>query len=141
MFLGRRRGGMPHPESPDGTPAHTKQADWRQPAIIAGFGPRDKVQTGGNGDNRESPLPFSVISVSSCSKSAIRNGEDEPRMDTDGHGWDAFLVIRVHPRSSAVQIRNPQSAIRNRQSGTKIFGGNGRRDGAWLNEGENLCWT
>ena len=65
---------MPHPESPDGTPAHTKQADWRQPAIIAGFGPRDKVQTGGNGDNRESPLPFSVISVSSCSKIRLCHG-------------------------------------------------------------------
>jgi len=46
-------------------------------------------------------------------KCAICNGNDKPRMDTDEHGWEALLVIRVHPRSSAVQIRNLQSAIRN----------------------------
>jgi hypothetical protein len=48
----------------------------------------------------------------SCAQSANRKANDEPQMDTDGRGWEGFLVIRVHPRSSAVQIRNPQSAIR-----------------------------
>jgi hypothetical protein len=44
-------------------------------------------------------------------QSAIRNGKDEPPMDTERHGWDGLLLIRVHPRSSVVQIRNLQSAI------------------------------
>jgi hypothetical protein len=47
-------------------------------------------------------------------KSAIRGGKDEPRMGTDGHGCECCLLIRVPTRSSAAQIRNPQSAIRNR---------------------------
>ena len=40
----------------------------------------------------------------------IRKGKDEPRMDTDGHGWEGFLVIRVHPRFKSAS-RNLQSAI------------------------------
>jgi hypothetical protein len=59
--------------------------------------------------------PFPMKAALPNPQSAILNGKDEPRMDTDGHGWEGFLVIRVHPRSSAVQIRNPQSAIRNSQ--------------------------
>ena len=66
---------------------------------------RQKAQKARKGNS--SLLP----SVPFRGQSAIRKGRDEPPMDTDRHGWDGFLLIRVHPRSSAVQIRNPQSAI------------------------------
>jgi len=69
---------------------------------------RQKAQKARKGNS--SLLP----SVPFRGQSAIRKGRDEPPMDTDRHGWDGFLLIRVHPRSSAVQIRNPQSAIHNR---------------------------